>query len=265
MAKFKLRFFHSCRSKDNSTLPNHPVPVFQRHTPPTTTTVQPPSKHLHHQQPHRSSFKSHVSSAFGCGSKSGNHSDSDSYFQWQEEDKWHVVAKIYDVESPRRKIYNSSVSEIDTDDDSVPLPLPLPLPLLPLEKKKRRRCRKLKIRNNISSTSSGEDAVENDTETETLISSSRSFSTDTSTDFNPQLETIRESAPVSYKLIKKKKKKQSKGRVTSSEWGTPARLSVFKKMIPCKLEEGKMKESFAVVKRSENPYDDFKVSSWVDC
>lgn len=45
--------------------------------------------------------------------------------------------------------------------------------------------------------------------------------------------------------------------MTSPEWGSPARLSVFKKMIPV---EGKMKESFAVVKRSENPYDDFKRS-----
>ncbi|KAK6152898.1 hypothetical protein DH2020_012537 [Rehmannia glutinosa] len=40
---------------------------------------------------------------------------------------------------------------------------------------------------------------------------------------------------------------------------TPARLSVFKKLIPCTVD-GKVKESFAVVKRSEDPYGDFKRS-----
>ncbi|KAK1439124.1 hypothetical protein QVD17_04939 [Tagetes erecta] len=308
MVKFKLRIFRSCRSKDTSTLPEHPVPVFHRHNiiavDHPTTAIPPPSKH--HQQPHRSSFKSHVSSAFGCGSKSGDMSDSD-YFQWQEDDQWHVVAKIYDVESPRRKIYNSSVSGGDTDDDGFPLPL---LPLPPVDRKKRRRGRRLKLNKlrNVS-TSSGDsvlfsseysidergeaedkteadgdgdyDAEQLEDETETLISSSRSFSTDSSTDFNPQLETIRECAPISLSNRYKSKKKRTAslkrnnrvtnsgmmmtmmmcggGSGTSPEYGSPARLSVFKKLIPCKVE-GKVKESFALVKRSEDPYDDFKRS-----
>lgn len=213
-------------------------------------------------------------------------SDSD-YFQWQEDDQWHVVAKIYDVESPRRKIYNSSVSGGDTDDDGFPLPL---LPLLPpVDRKKRRRGRRVKLNKlrNVSTSSfdsllftseysiNEQDEVEEkingeemEDETETLISSSRSFSTDSSTDFNPQLETIRECAPISlsnrYKLKKKKKRNNRMmmcggGSGTSPEWGSPARLSVFKKLIPCKVE-GKVKESFAMVKRSEDPYDDFKRS-----
>ncbi|KVD98143.1 transcription repressor OFP7-like [Cynara cardunculus var. scolymus] len=295
MAKFKLRIFQSCRSKDPSTLPEHPVPAFQRHNI-FTVDFPPPPTSKQQQQPHRSSFKSQVSSAFGCGSKSGDQSDSE-YFQWQEDDQWHVVAKIYDVESPRRKIYNSSVSGGDTDDDGFPLPL---LPLPPVDKKKRRRGRRVKLNKlrNISTSSvdsglfsseysidergeggDGEGDGEED-ETETLISSSRSFSTDSSTDFNPQLETIRESAPISlsnrYKL-KKKRTSSSKrnnrdgggggmmmmmcrgGSGTSPEWGSPARLSAFNKLIPCKVE-GKMKESFAVVKRSEDPYEDFKRS-----
>ncbi|KAL7610647.1 hypothetical protein Lser_V15G12482 [Lactuca serriola] len=307
MAKFKLRIFQSCRSKDPSDLPEHPVPAFQRHNiftvdyPPTTAPL-PISKH----QPHRSSFKSHVSSAFGCGSKSGDQSDSE-YFQWQEDEQWHVVAKIYDAESPRRKIYNSSVSGGDTDDDRFPLPL---LPLPPVDKKKRRRGRRAKVNRlrNISTSSGdsglfsseysiheggedealhGGDGGEVEDETETLISSSRSFSTDSSTDFNPQLETIRECAPISlshrYKFNKKRNsssKRSSRGHGNSGgggggggmmmmmckgssgmspEWGSPARLSVFKKLIPCKVE-GKMKESFAVVKRSEDPFEDFKRS-----
>ncbi|KAI3502903.1 hypothetical protein L1887_31291 [Cichorium endivia] len=306
MAKFKLRIFQSCRSKDPSTLPEHPVPAFQRRNIFTVDFTPPngPPHSKQQQQPHRSSFKSHVSSAFGCGSKSGDQSDSE-YFQWQEDEQWHVVAKIYDVESPRRKIYNSSVSGGDTDDDRFPLPL---LPLPPVEKKKRRRGRRAKINKlrNIS-TSSGDsglfsseysiheggevepqgdgDGGGEDDETETLISSSRSFSTDSSTDFNPQLETIRECAPISlthrYKLKKRtsSSKRNSRGHGGSGggggggmmmmmcrgssgmspEWGSPARLSVFKKIIPCKVE-GKMKESFAVVKRSEDPFEDFKRS-----
>nr|GMD49953.1 transcription repressor OFP7-like [Ipomoea batatas] len=45
----------------------------------------------------------------------------------------------------------------------------------------------------------------------------------------------------------------------ASESEMPARLSVFKKLIPCSLE-GKVKESFAMVKRSKDPYEDFKGS-----
>nr|GEX60631.1 transcription repressor OFP7 [Tanacetum cinerariifolium] len=287
MAKFKLRIFKSCRSKDPSTLPNIPVPSFNRSNKIyTVSNTTPPSSTK--QQPHRSSFKSQVSSAFNCGSKSHNLSDSDDYFQWQEDDQWHVVAKIYDVETPRRKIYNSSVTEGDSDNDDGFNVLPL-LPLPPLVKNKRRRGRKVKLNKlrNVS-TSSGdsflfsdgdekrydnydEKCEENEDETETLISSSRSFSTDSSTDFNPQLETIRESACISRahrkrtSILKPSKgmsmmmRRGDSGTGTSPEWGSPTRLSIFKKIIPCKVE-GKMKESFAVVKRSEDPYDDFKKS-----
>ncbi|XP_019154682.1 PREDICTED: transcription repressor OFP7 [Ipomoea nil] len=45
----------------------------------------------------------------------------------------------------------------------------------------------------------------------------------------------------------------------SSDGELPARLSVFKKLIPCSVE-GKVKESFAIVKRSKDPYEDFKGS-----
>lgn len=40
---------------------------------------------------------------------------------------------------------------------------------------------------------------------------------------------------------------------------SPARLSLFKKLIPCSVD-GKVKESFAVVKKSKEPYEDFKRS-----
>ncbi|CAK9150737.1 unnamed protein product [Ilex paraguariensis] len=311
MAKrFKLRIsrvipsFQSCRSKDPSSLPEDPVPSFFRLSPVNPKLIPvdfprtpPPSK----PQPHRSSFKRHVSSAFlsvGCGLtlKSGvqnscddNHTGSQQYFKWQKEEKWHVVAKVHD-ETPRRKIYNSSVSG-DSDDEVLALPPP---PLPPAAQKKKRRCRKKKtiMRGRMSTSSAdsglfsseGADEEEEGEETETLVSSSRSFSTDSSSEFNPHLETIRET-PMTTRRPKKNRKKAKKSKrsfskaggdgnggygpvkvkvmcrssVSSSENASPARLSMFKKLIPCTVD-GKVKESFAIVKKSDDPYEDFKRS-----
>lgn len=46
---------------------------------------------------------------------------------------------------------------------------------------------------------------------------------------------------------------------SATECESPARLSAFKMLIPWAVE-GKVKESLAVVKRSEDPYEDFKRS-----
>ncbi|KAA8531860.1 hypothetical protein F0562_006423 [Nyssa sinensis] len=285
--------FHSCRSKDPSTLPEDPVPSFFRLSPVNPKLVDvdfpatpPPSK------PHRSSFKRHVSSAFisvGCGfgTKSGTQCASDNdrsdspEFKWQKEEKWHVVAKVYD-ETPRRKIYNSSASGESDSGEVLPPPPPPPT----AEKKKRRSKKKrtvARFRNSTSSADSGMFSSEgvdekDDEETETLVSSSRSFSTDSSSEFNPHLETIRET-PISRRQKKNAKKGKRQKRnvpksgvgcgtkvkimcrssVSSPESESPARLSMFKKLIPCTVE-GKVRESFAVVKKSEDPYEDFKRS-----
>lgn len=138
------------------------------------------------------------------------------------------------------------------------------------------------------SSSEGYD-VDNEEETETLVSSSRSLSADdSSSEFNPQLETIREATVQTpfRRAVDKRKKKMKKRpkrcvlktsreninanneRGTSSltlsnsdpEIDTPARLSLFlKRLMPCALE-GKVRDSFAVVKKSEDPYEDFKGS-----
>ncbi|XP_059624681.1 transcription repressor OFP7-like [Cornus florida] len=284
---FKLRIsrvitsFHSCRSKDPSTLPQEPVPSFLRLSPANQNfpAVDPPAtpKPAHH---HRSSFKRHVSSAFnsvGCGF--GFKSDSDPEVQWQKEEKWHVVAMVHDDHTPRRKIYNSSVSG-ESDDNKSSLARPPPP-----EKKKRRSKKKRttpRLRTSTSSadsglfSSEGGDEREVDEESETLMSysSSRSFSTDSSTEFNPQLKPIIET-PISRPQKKKitKKSKRSKRHVKSDykvkmlcrssgcspEGSSPARLSVFKKLIPCTVD-GKVRESYAVVKKSEDPFEDFKRS-----
>lgn len=209
------------------------------------------------------------------------------------------MAKIFDeYESPRLKIYNSSASGGHTScDDEVLLPSPPPR----MTEKKKRRDRKkkrtapAKTRMSTSSgvgselsSSEGYD-VDNEEETETLVSSPRSLSADdSSSEFNPQLETIREATVQTpfRRAVDKRKKKMKKrpkrcvlktsreninannGRGTSSltlsnsdpEIDTPARLSLFlKRLMPCALE-GKVRDSFAVVKKSEDPYEDFKGS-----
>ncbi|KAL7193100.1 hypothetical protein ACSBR2_024835 [Camellia fascicularis] len=289
MAKrFKLRIsrvipsFQSCRSKDPSTLPEDPVPSFLRLSPTLhhvdfPPATPPPSK------PHRSSsFKRHVSSAFtsvGCGflSKSGAQYPSDDdltesppQFKWQKEDKWHVIAKVHDEATPRRKTFNSSVSG-GSDADLFPPPPPPP-PTAVKKKKRRSKMKKTTAKLRLS-TSSAETVnglfsseAEEEEEMETLVSSSRSFSTDSSSsEFNPHLETIRET-PISRRPKTKKVKRSKRNvkilcrsSVSTPESESPARLSVFQKLIPC-VVEGKVKESFAVVKKSEDPYEDFKRS-----
>lgn len=203
-------------------------------------------------------------------------------FKWEKEEKFHVVS-------------SSFVSEEEEEEE---IKLALRPPVTPprfstSEKKKKRRVKKSKTKSRMirMSTSSAEEysgilsgtdqTVDNyneEEETETLVSSSKScfdFSTDdSSTDFNPQLETICETATMRRRHKKNATTKRrlkhsrpsfssSKGRrssvSTSSDSELPARLSVFKKLIPCSVD-GKVKESFAIVKKSQDPYEDFKRS-----
>lgn len=288
--------FQSCRSKDPSNLPENPVPVFFRSSladhseaiRPDFPGTPPPSK------PGHCSFKRHVSSAItsvgycGLGSRSSRQCFSDDddreppEFKWKKEDKWHVVAKVYD-DIPRQKIYNSSVSG-ESDDDVLP-----PRPPPAAEKKKRRSRKKkaaFRVRLSTSSVDSGlfssDCGEEKDgEETETLVSSSRSFSTDSSSEFNPHLETIREipmngpghkktknakkakkakrGVPKSGKQGESPRKAKASGQSSPESESVPARLSMFQRLIPCTVD-GKVRESFAVVKKSEDPYEDFKRS-----
>ncbi|KAI4314866.1 hypothetical protein L6164_027731 [Bauhinia variegata] len=251
--------------------------ILQTHQLSIFPAVPPPSK------PHHSSLGRQVSSALtsvGCGFRS-RATLSDDDFQWEQEDKWHVVAKVYE-ETPRRKIYNSSVSGgSDTDDDGV---LPLPPPSRISKKKRLAKKKKTTRRTARISTSSADscgifssDGYDerdlDEEETETLVSSSRSFSTESSFEFNPHLETICETPSNGGEKMKQKQKRMKKNRkkktrrsvsnrkksTSSPENGSPARLSMFQRLIPCRVE-GKVRESFAVVKKSEDPYGDFKRS-----
>ncbi|XVF15734.1 hypothetical protein REPUB_Repub09cG0181200 [Reevesia pubescens] len=229
MAKrFKLKIsrvfpsFQSCCSKDPSYLPSNPVPsLFNLSSvnpnPITVHLPPPPPPPTSSKLPHYSSFKRHVSSAFssiGCGlgsrssaqyfsetERSGSPPPPTPEFHWEKEDRWHVIAKVYDgKETPRRKIYNSS----ENDADFIPPPVP------PNTEKKKRRYKKKratpKIRISTSSADSGlfssenfdDDDDINDDETETLVSTDSSSET-----FNANLETIRETMPTKHQKKKK--------------------------------------------------------------
>lgn len=238
MAKrFKLRIcraiattLQSCRSKHPSNLPKDPVPSFS----------------------HLSKFsqpKHHISSAA-----------QPPQFKWQKEDKWHVVAKI--------------PNSADSDADDLVFALPAPPPPQP-EKNRRLRAKKKRnipsrLRLSTSSADSGwfsseggSAAAAADEETETLVSSSPGSSS--------ELHPIRETHAFTTANPRAPHRRSRRSRSSSSKRGvvrapapaaegeTPARLSMFKKLIPCTVE-GKVKESFAIVKKSEDPYEDFKSS-----
>ncbi|XP_021911635.1 transcription repressor OFP7 [Carica papaya] len=286
IARVFSKSFRSCRSKDPSSLPANPVPSFLRLSPiSTNTTLQPAPPTPHSIKPHRSSLKRHVSSALtsiGCGLRSRSstqcpsetdHSESPPpptpQFHWEKHDKWHVIANCYDeAQTPRRKVYSSLIS-----DDDVSRPLPPPPPSA--EKKKRRSTKKKTAAKTRISTSSADSVLfssetlddMDDEETETLVSSSRGFSTDSSSEFNVGIGRSKKSKRSKGKGPKrccgmKGKRRSWTSAISSSspEKESPARLSMFlQRMIACTVE-GKVRESFAVVKRSEEPYEDFKRS-----
>ncbi|XP_068657445.1 transcription repressor OFP7-like [Aristolochia californica] len=279
--------FQSCRSKDPASLPENPVPVsvfcLSPVNPKAVDTVFPVAANPHP----RRSFR-HLSTAVvsvGCGCRSARPSrrgaladdersaNEGSEYRWQREEKWHVVA-------PRRKI-----DYTDNDDDT---DLSIGGETRRRRKKKTRQRRKkssrlIRIRFSTSSADSewfsseeidaagGDRRYPNDDddETETLFSP-WSFTTDSSQDYNPTLKPIREAQLVrKRKPIRRVKMGRRNGggrskfatptRPASPEMDAPARVSVFRRLIPCSVD-GKVKESFAVVKRSEDPYEDFRRS-----
>lgn len=245
--RLKLRIYRviattlqSCRSKDPSNLPKDPVPSF-----PSLSKFS--AVHF----PHPPALNHHVSSAFI--------STHPPQFKWQKEEQWHAM------HHPR---HNS-----DSDDLVFAQPTP---PSPPPPEKNRRRAKKkrnipTRIRLSTSSADSGWFSSEGgggasasaapDEETETLVSSSPGSSS--------ELHPIRETQAFTTNLpqrrsrrSKSSSKRTKRGGVRAAAEGdteTPARLSMFKKLIPCTVE-GKVKESFAIVKRSEDPYEDFKSS-----
>ncbi|XP_021718476.1 transcription repressor OFP7-like [Chenopodium quinoa] len=250
--------FHSCRSKHPSTLPSNPVPSFLHHSSSTSTAATATTLNKQINLPttpssSRSSTKRHVSSAIssarrGClrshPSPEPSHTESSPKLKLPSH-HWHFITKLpqeyhnYDSTPPRRKIYNSAASDTDHENDVVFLPPKTKT--RPGRKNRRRRRNFQKVRISTSSDSGIFSDDNQERETETLVS------TDST----------------SPKVNKKSKERESKKNPRSSfELPAPARLSAFmRKMTPCKaVVDGKVRESFAIVKRSEDPLDDFKRS-----
>ncbi|KZV29840.1 hypothetical protein F511_43186 [Dorcoceras hygrometricum] len=264
MAKrFKLRIcraiattFQTCRSKDPSNLPQDPVPSF----------CQVNAKHPNHCR-HSLSGGGLSENKKSLGQEMTVASCPEQY-KWEKEEKWHVVSNVCKESTPRRKTYNSSASGRDSEDDDLAFGNPPP----PQKKKKKRRTNRNRrsipdrLRECTSSGDSGWFSCECGLgrgggggvpyETETLVSSSLTLSTDSSSDHSnthvPLNPMIRNSNTHKTKLSKPMKRRATEDEV-------PARLSMFMKLTPC-VADGKIKESFAIVKRSEDPYEDFKNS-----
>ncbi|XXG81357.1 hypothetical protein AAC387_Pa09g2014 [Persea americana] len=255
--RFKLRIskvfnsFQSCRSKD---LPENPhPPIFRVNSKPFD---------LHFPDPRPpTSLRRQVSSAIasvGCGCRSKTHRyptlspppPPSTDFQWRKDEKWHVVARISN-HCRSRKSSDDSSDEIYSEMGTIATRKKKQMNR-PRNKKKNRS----RIRISTSSASHGgwfsSDGNEDDNEdderdeyddTETLVSSSRTFSDDSGHDlFNPTLQTIQEQKPTSKRRTKAATRRRAEAVV--------GRMGV----------EGKVKESVAVVKRSEDPYGDFKRS-----
>lgn len=270
MAKrFKLRVcraiattLQSCRSKDPSNLPQDPVPSF----PPKFPTIHfsLPQDHQSHTVP--SAAAAFISVGRGLPSDAGPTGSQPPKFKWQKEEKWHVVANIrHQPRGPRLKIYNSAASCDDSDAED----LNFAPPTTSAERNRRRGKKKKNVPSRLrlsnSSADSGWFSSEggagdeiDEEETETLVSSSISLSPDSAAELHPIRET--NSRRSKSRASNSKRTKRGVLRPPPAEDGeTPARLSVFKKLIPCTVD-GKVKESFAIVKRSDDPYEDFKNS-----
>ncbi|XP_049395756.1 transcription repressor OFP7-like isoform X2 [Solanum stenotomum] len=329
--------FHSCRSKDPCTLPQHPVPSFLQNTQFFTIDHLLFEKMIHQDNESQlisthhdhfpiitsPSFKHHVSvtpitAAGQCSSRNGeafsttsddSHTRSPSHeFKWKnEEDKWqHFVKTTSDDDTkqqPRRKISYPFIYD-DSDNDEV---------LAEINKRQNSRKKKISTSKtkflmmmnttspsssvneneiNFTSRKANWDYYENiditnedeEDETETFISSSCKshveFSDDSSSNFSQEFDTIYKNTTrrcqkkIGYSKrrdVKNTRSNVSRGMnnigkrlsistsTTSSDGELPPRLSVFKKLIPCNVE-GKVNESFAIVKKSEDPYEDFKSS-----
>lgn len=292
--RFKVRISRvipssCCRSKNPKLLPANPIPSFLRHSnanPITTVHFSPPHEH-------RRSFRRHFSSAvisMVCGVRSRNRSryltpastgsPPTPQFHWQEDEKFHVVETTSTtLTTPRQKIYNSSASGYTSPDERYDDVLFPSLPPIITERGKRHGRRKkttpfptFKPRVSVSSVDTdlftSESREENNNnkknvkneegeETETLVSSSRSFTTETSTEFKMKKRAKRS---VSKPKPRRSLSISMSSVFSSPEIETPARLSMFlQRLIPCSVE-GKVRESFAVVKKSEDPYEDFRKS-----
>ncbi|PRQ27016.1 putative transcription factor OFP family [Rosa chinensis] len=254
--KLKLKFprvipmIHFCRPKHN---PNNSVvvPAIYRLSPmnPKVEDIDYPSIILPGpppSTPENTSVKRHVSSgttAVGCGCSGSRSWTRDLLYSSIESPEYEVNATPHLM---TEKYYNDKKNKSSNE----------------------KRRKKPKAKASLPSSESSKrwfSSEEENEESETPIYSSRSFSTD----FSAVLETISE---VSDKQSSKTKKSNYKvrrlNRGVSKNWKEAEKSStgeigkiksVFQPMRVCR-RQGMVKESLAVVKKSEDPFEDFKKS-----
>ncbi|KAF3775553.1 Transcription repressor [Nymphaea thermarum] len=265
--------FLSCRSKEAYSVPESPAPL----VPTPGFGSSPGSDDFVPTFPRAASLSPKQRSCFGvsqfraAGEPRGRPDVKffhdldllvveDAGFRWKKEENWHVVSR--EDQTVRRKI---SISLSDKGDVCPPASPASPQNSSFMAHERRARSRgrgqrrkassRAQRRSN-SSADSGWFSSEED-ETETLFSS-KSFSSDSSDFFQNQLLTIQES-PCGIKRSSGRRKPAKPRRGTARPASSPALTSGFRRILPWAFD-GKVKESFAVVKRSRDPYHDFMKS-----
>ncbi|XP_052189841.1 transcription repressor OFP7-like [Diospyros lotus] len=275
--------FQLCRLKQPSLLPQTPSPATYRFSPVNPKAFDiaypnvlepPPSTPDHPFLSKRHLSNNVVSVDCGCRSRSScfqNNNVSSEYGNKKTSTVPVPVPEKLEEESKlhHRMLYNSPVSDVSDASDTWPVRFPRAEKTKMKDRKKEKKKAKVRA---FRSTSSVENdnwfSTDDNEETESLVSSSRSFESSYCYDFvfGNSLEAISE-GPVTDARTKTTKKNQKvrtvlnhteeTGKAAAS--GYPAKTSVLRWLGPCTVE-GKVKESFAVVKRSEDPYEDFKRS-----
>ncbi|KAF9609422.1 hypothetical protein IFM89_016222 [Coptis chinensis] len=218
--KLKLSSILICKSKNPSNFPITPIPLSHK---PNSTPV-------------------HVSSppvSFGCGGNRSSKKPKKTYIRYYSN-----ITDSTPNTPPRKKIYNSSASE--GSDEYVSSS--------PAFEKNKKSKKPITRFSNCSAETAWFSSEEVSRTLSTNSSSSSSFS-DSGT--GVQLDPINET-PINGLIVKRKPKKKKSGRVKKVKY-YPCR----NKVVPTgKKEEAgmKMEESLAVMKKSEDPYGDFRRS-----
>ncbi|KAF5740760.1 putative Ovate family protein 8 [Tripterygium wilfordii] len=267
MAKgFKLKLsrvipsLQFCRHKHPSTFPENPIIAKYRPSPvnPKTREIAYPNVPAPPPSTPEDSFvKCRVFNKIayvGCGSGSSTcieHSSSE-YCSSESIEPRYVIN--YEPE-PRRKTFSETAFPGETNSDTSQISVT------------RRKCKKKGNENGWFSS----EEEETEESTESIQSSSMTFSNNSSYDFNQAIEITMaksdtdECRPTKNKKgnVKKIQKLKrhvsfSKGKILKNESQVRV-MRQRKTIIPCAVE-GKVKESVAVVKKSVDPYEDFKMS-----
>ncbi|KAL5558069.1 hypothetical protein UlMin_034280 [Ulmus minor] len=245
MAKrFKLKFpsviqsFRFCRFKNSSSLPKNPTPAINRLSPinpksfdisfpalpapPPTTPECPPTRN-------RGGSSKSKPNRCVCRSRSSNQ------FFFSD---CSIELPCYSRETPSFAITEKYY----------------------VQKKSKEKNRARNFRRSVSSGKGGWlSNEEEDEDSEALIDSSISFSSEYPCEFSPPNDESRRKEK-KVKRLKRVASKERKGSWTAEDQSpSPVKESVLRRMTGC-ATEGKVKESVAVVKKSEDPYEDFKRS-----